>query len=297
MAEQQAVDITELATLGEQFPMRLMQLGFRLMQVFDAAGQDQYRYVIPPVCNVPAGPFFMGSDPQRDPQAKANELPQTEIDIPAFHIATYPLTVAEYACAVQVEAVFLPRASWPRQQRKPDHPVVNIMWRQARDYARWLAQVTGEPWRLPTEAEWEKAARSTGGRLYPWGDHWDTERAHTYASRPHMTMPVGCYTQGVSLYGVQEMTGTVWEWTRSRAVSYPYRIETSEDILGDDLSDRVLRGGSWRSPSEEARVAARRFSSLISIENDRGVRLALGGTQHMLSRLLLAPQRQDDRYW
>jgi hypothetical protein len=93
MVEQQAVDITELAVLGEQFPLRLMQ-------VMDEAGRDQVRYVQSPVCIVPAGPFLMGSSRQLDTYATDDELPQHEVTLPAFQIGQYPLTVAEYACFV-----------------------------------------------------------------------------------------------------------------------------------------------------------------------------------------------------
>src|SRR5579871_1056066 len=89
MAEQHKVDITELAVLGGQFPLRLMRLGFRLIQVIDDQGRDQFRYISPPVCDVPAGPFLMGSDP-----------PQLMI-VNAFALSTYPLTVAEFACFAQ----------------------------------------------------------------------------------------------------------------------------------------------------------------------------------------------------
>jgi formylglycine-generating enzyme required for sulfatase activity len=109
MPNQRVGDITERVVLGEQFPLRLMQLGFRLMQAMDAIGRDQFRYVLPPVCAVPAGPFLMGSDQRHDPDAWDDELPQHTIDLPTFHIGTYPLTVAEYACCVQATRCAAPR--------------------------------------------------------------------------------------------------------------------------------------------------------------------------------------------
>jgi formylglycine-generating enzyme required for sulfatase activity len=105
MASQRTVDITDLAVLSEQFPLRLMHLGFRVIQVIDGAGQDQACYVIPPVCKVPAGPFLMGSDKQYDHQADDNELPRRLVDVPTFQIGIYPVTVAEYAYACRVQAV------------------------------------------------------------------------------------------------------------------------------------------------------------------------------------------------
>src|SRR5215472_13888498 len=105
MPMRRTVDITELAVLGEQFPLWLMQLGFRLLQVMDELGRDTYRHVLPPVCAVPVGPFLMESDNQRNPEASDEELFQHEVVVPAFHIGRYPLTVAEYACAVESGAV------------------------------------------------------------------------------------------------------------------------------------------------------------------------------------------------
>src|SRR5262249_37019470 len=105
----------------------------------------------------------------------------------AYQIARFPVTVAEYACAIRAKAVREPpkRSShtieWRTQLQRLDHPVVNVSWHNAIAYAAWLAKVTGQPWRLPTEAEWEKAARGTDGRIYPWGDLWDQTRANTYS--------------------------------------------------------------------------------------------------------------------
>jgi len=155
MPDQRAIDITELASLGEQFPIRLMQLGFRLMQMIDEAEHDQHRYVVPPVCNVPEGTFTMGSDKQKDSQAEVNEIPQYEIFVPSFQICTYPLTVAEYAYAVKAGAIEEPQTSgvitWEVQQQRPDYPVVCVNWHEATIYAAWLAIMTGQQWRLPTE--------------------------------------------------------------------------------------------------------------------------------------------------
>ena len=129
---QQPIDITELATFGEQFPARLMQLGFRLMQVMDEAGRDQYRYVIPPICDVPAGKLLMCNDKQHEPQASDDDLPQVDIDVQAFQIGRYPVTVAEYACAVQAGMVDEPQANdsitWQGQLHHLDRPVVCVTW-------------------------------------------------------------------------------------------------------------------------------------------------------------------------
>jgi hypothetical protein len=115
MTSHHVVDITELATLGEQFPLRLMQVGFRLMQVIDERGGDRHQYVIPPVCEVPAGAFLMGSDKDKDEQAYDDELPQHTVTLRAYEIARYPLTVAEYTCFVQATKRATP-VDWDDQQ-------------------------------------------------------------------------------------------------------------------------------------------------------------------------------------
>ncbi|SRR5579884_883294 len=276
MASRQSVDITELSVLGGQFSLRLMQLGFRLMQVMDAAGRDQYHYVVPPVCEVPAGSFLMGSDELRDPDASDDEQPQFEVIVPAYNVARYPLTVAEYACFVQAAQYSVPY-DWDQQQCL-DHPVVCISWYDVWAYIQWLNQVTGEAWRLPTEAEWEKAARGTDGRIFPWGDRWDNKRANTRGSWPQTMTPVGNYPGGASPYGVQDMAGNVWEWTstihENLRFTYPYSGNDGREDVADTTSCRVLRGGSWRI-RRIARAAYRQGFPPSAFNNDIGARLAL----------------------
>ncbi len=256
------VDITELAVLGEQFPLRLMQLGFRLVQVLDDTGHDLFRYVIAPVCLVPAGPFLMGSDPHQDAAADANELPQHVVVLPAFAISTYPLTVAEYDCFVRATRHREPgtsygRSSWQQQcAERMDHPVAAVSGEDILAYADFLTQVTGERWRLPTEAEWEKAARGTDGRIFPWGNDWDPMRANTEDDGPGRTTPVGTYADGVSPYGCCDMAGNVWEWTSTVYRRYPYRGNDGREDLRV-RKNRVLRGGSWSHRPNAVRVACR----------------------------------------
>jgi formylglycine-generating enzyme required for sulfatase activity len=243
MADHQIVDITELAVLGEQFPLRLMRLGFRLMQAMDEKRQDLYRYVLPPICEVPAGPFLMGSDPQQDPDAKENELPQRTVTLPTYHLATYPLTVAEYTCFVQTTGYPEPsivNLPWHTQLTEyTDHPVVCVSWHDVASYAHWLAHVTGESWRMPTETEWEKAARGTDGRIFPWGNQWDQTRAKLADRGLWRTLPVGSYPNGASPYGVQDMVGNIFEWT-----STPYYPQTDDENL-TNRTYHIVRSNMW----------------------------------------------------
>jgi formylglycine-generating enzyme required for sulfatase activity len=108
--------------------------------------------------------------------ARDDELPQHRVNLSAFHIARFPITVAEYACAVRAKAVREPptdtflKGGWQVQRQRLDHPIVCISWNDALAYVRWLAVISGQPWRLPTEAEWETAARGRDGRTFPWGN-------------------------------------------------------------------------------------------------------------------------------
>ncbi|HEU5348480.1 MAG TPA: SUMF1/EgtB/PvdO family nonheme iron enzyme [Ktedonobacterales bacterium] len=220
--------------------------------------------ILPPICPVPEGVFTMGSDKNRDKQAYDGETPQYLVEVDAFAIGQHPVTVAEYACAVRAKIVREPppweyrdsKVDWAKQQKHPDHPVVCVSWKDARVYTTWLAKLTGQPWRLPTEAEWEKAARGADGRLYPWGDTFDKARCNTSESGIGTTTAVGSYPTGESPYHVQDMTGNVWEWTSSLFQPYPYRKNDGRENLGS-TENRVLRGGSWYYDSRSARVAYR----------------------------------------
>ena len=124
------------------------------------------------------------------------------------------------------------RHAW-RDGRPPggrdDHPVVLVSYADALAYAAWLSEVTGQTWRLPTEAEWEKAARGTDGRRFPWGNFWNPEVLNSHDLGPFDTMPVGSFPKGASPFGLLDAAGQVFEWTSTSAG--PGR--------------RVVKGGSW----------------------------------------------------
>ena len=157
----------------------------------------------------------MGSDPRKDPHAKQNEQPQHRLHLADFSIGRSPVTNIEYAVFLRATG-HNPPAHWKVlfwKTRMPPfgrgtHPVVNVSWHDAQAYCAWLSHATGNHYRLPTEAEWEKAARGTDARIYPWGDSWAAGRCHV---REHAeitrTAPVGTFPEGVSPYGVQR---TCW---------------------------------------------------------------------------------------
>ena len=229
----------------------------------------------PEMILIPAGEFLMGSDPQKDKYAKDNEQPQHGLYLPDYYIAKIPVTNAQYAAFLEAtghdqprhwEGVRLPRG-------KEDHPVIWVTWHDAMAYCNWLAEKTGKPYRLPSEAEWEKAARGTDGRIFPWGNQWDRKRCNTLESRIDDTTPVGAYPEGASPYGLLDMVGNVWEWTSSLYEPYPYKpYDGREDPAAD--SPRVLRGGSWLPNRRLARCAVRYGLNPDFRSSDHGFRVA-----------------------
>jgi hypothetical protein len=188
---------------AERLPPRLGQLGFAV-----ARTQDGAEFIVPPVCTVPAGAFLMGSDPKDAIDGTfVSEQPQHRVTLAAYQIGKYPVTVAEYACFVH--AGQKEPTNWQQQLGNLDHPVMYVSWRDATAYAQWLAERAGQPWRLPSEAEWEKAARGTNGRIYPWGDRFDASRANTGESKKEDTTPIGSYPSGPGPYGALDMAGNM----------------------------------------------------------------------------------------
>jgi len=206
---------------------------------------------------VPAGSFLMGSDQEKDPQADRSELPQHSITLPGYWIGRYPVTVAQFRAFVAASR-HRPRDS-ESLNGPSEHPVVNVTWHDALAYCRWLGEQTGLPVTLPSEAEWEKAARGTDGRIYPWGDEPPDESLCNFSLNVGETTPVGRYSpRGDSPYGCADMAGNVWEWTRSIWREYPYDPEDGrEDLEAGDEALRVLRGGSFSSSQRRVRCAYR----------------------------------------
>ncbi|HEY7834579.1 MAG TPA: SUMF1/EgtB/PvdO family nonheme iron enzyme [Ktedonobacterales bacterium] len=247
----------------DRFPPRFAGLGFT-PRTLTHAGKP-VEVILPPLCAVPAGPFLMGSDPKQDRDTQDREKPRHEVQVAAFQIARFPVTVAEYACFVRDghaapdKGTYQP-ITWQEQLNRLDHPVVCVSWRDAVAYVAWLAQLTGQPWRLPTEAEWEKAARydpaTRASRVYPWGDAFDQSRANTSGSGRNGTTPVDSYPGGASPCGAQDMAGNVWEWTSSLYQQYPYNASDGRERV-DSTGSRVLRGGSWNRDPAVSRAACR----------------------------------------
>jgi formylglycine-generating enzyme required for sulfatase activity len=212
----------------------------------------------PEMVLIPAGEFLMGSDPSVDKYAWDNQQPQHTLYLPDYYLAKTPLTNAQYAAFVEATDHRQPN-HWETgkpPKGKEDHPVVYVSWRDAVSYCRWLSEVTRRPYRLPSEAEWEKGARGSDGRIYPWGNQWDARRCNARESGQGGTTPVGAYPEGASPYGLLDMAGNVWEWTRSIHKSYPYDPDEGREDL-EAKGRRVLRGGAFLDYAWGVRCASR----------------------------------------
>lgn len=212
---------------------------------------------------VPAGEFWMGGEGEYDGK------PVHRVHLERFQIARVPITNIQYQFFVEATGYSVPE-HW-EDGRPPrgleSHPVVNVSWHDAIVYCRWLSEVTGKPITLPSEAQWEKAARGDQDkREYPWGDEWDETRCNTYELSLGDTTPVGVFPEGVSSYGCLDMAGNVWEWTRSLwgedwkrpSFNYPYSpTDGRENLEAGDEVLRVLRGGSFLDLRLDARCAFR----------------------------------------
>jgi sulfatase modifying factor 1 len=231
----------------------------------------------PEMILIPAGEFLMGSNPKKDKNAADDEQPQHTLYLPDYYLAKTPVTQARYAAFVQATSHRVPNVdeSWAKPYNwsgstppigKANHPVVLVSWHDAVAYCNWLAEVTGKPYRLPSEAEWEKGARGSNGRIYPWGNQWDAKRCNSEEGGKGGTTLVGAYPKGASPYGLLDMVGNVWEWTRSlwgedfreSSFKYPYDpADGREDSGAQDSIYRVLRGSSWNFSQYYARCAYR----------------------------------------
>jgi formylglycine-generating enzyme required for sulfatase activity len=211
--------------------------------------------------HIPAGPFLMGSNPRVDGDARDIEQPQHTQHLPGYQFATTPVTHAQYA--VFVRAAGYPKPiNWQERASPPgreDHPVVYVTWHDAASYCRWLSAEMGVLYRLPSEAEWEKAMRGTDGRIYPWGNRWAPERCISRESGRRETSPVGTCPLGASPYGVLDAVGNVREWTRSLFAPYPYAPADGREVE-KVREGRVLRGGSYYDDATQMRCAARMTS-------------------------------------
>jgi formylglycine-generating enzyme required for sulfatase activity len=292
----------------------------RAGEALGAIGDPRISTLEPPMVPVPAGPFRMGTLEADAPRIiheykhahvqhrfLAKEMPQHEVQLDAFEIGRYPVTNHEYADFVRSTGHRAPK-SWPEGTAPPErdnHPVVRIEHEDALAYTQWLSGETGRAYRLPTEAEWEKAARGTDGRIYPWGNYFEPDRCNTLEGNTFATLyqrarplyavvmrvgsfvvdhgligerfdrlvdttPVGVHPDGASPYGALDMAGNAEEWVADRFELYPgYPFGDTYDWSAEGW---VCRGGAWNRPGDVARVA-RRHGNFVGT-GSIGLRLA-----------------------
>jgi iron(II)-dependent oxidoreductase len=232
--------------------------------LFTPGGRPAFTFGGMEFVRVKGGDFYMGSDNIEfaSPQHLVYQLGYD------FYIGRYPVTNQEHSLYLRETGMPIVMA-----KDKAKHPAVNISFGDALAYITWLNKKyakelpSGYRFRLPSEAEWEKAARGVEGNEYPWGNRFDPKRCNSREGGVGGTTPIGAYSpQGDSAFGAADMAGNVWEWTRSLWGSdeskpqfkYPYRFDDKrEDESVDSSILRVLRGGSFDSSGSYARCAFR----------------------------------------
>jgi len=217
---------------------------------------------------IPAGAFLMGSTKQDIEKLLAldqhieverlnNEIPQREVYLNAYYIDKYPVTNAKYKIFIEsggyTQQVYWSDAGWnyimeskPLENNElddvlngePDCPTVNVSWYEVEAFSKWSRK------RLPTEAEWEKAARGKDGGIYPWGNEFDKTRLNCAEAKIKETTPVNKYPQGQSVYGCFDMAGNVWEWTADWYDSKYYQHAPNKDPQGPNVAEE--NPGFWR---------------------------------------------------
>jgi len=248
---------TELSTIEAELDNRRPEGEF--IDVYDGFGEwigfepvtQMERIIVLPLLmtQVIKGEFLYGEKKER-------------CTVAPFRAGIYPVTNAQFASFIEAGGYQNQRwwnsNGWQWQQREawsqprlwnnsrfnqPDQPVVDVSWYEAEAFCNWLSETYGQPYRLPTEVEWERLARGQDGREYPWGNDWQEGLANTHENRIGQTSTVGLFPGGISPAGAYDCAGNVWEWCA--------------DWYDEKQTDRVLRGGSWYNDVDFARCASR----------------------------------------
>lgn len=238
--------------------------------------------------SVPAGEFIMGSD-----NGDANEMPAHVVYLDSFFIdktevtnGDYKLCVRDGVCQSPLQITSRTRAQYYGNTQFDDYPVIYIDWGMAKTYCEWRGA------RLPTEAEWEKAARGGSSFIYSWGDEFachkgnfdDEDQIDEYVVPGGLncdgypdTAPVGSYPAGASAYGVLDMNGNVWEWVNSQSGPYPYRADDGRESPNSSAM-RVTKGGAFTANDYFSRSSNRRLLSSVNSDDVTGFRCVTDST-------------------
>lgn len=261
----EATAVTTEATM----PVNTVTPGFEIGSTM--VGRDGMTLVF-----VPAGEFEMGSE-----LGNGNEKPVHTVNLNAYWIDRTEVTNKQYAacvadggCAPPTENKSYLHSTYYGNTEYDDYPVIYVDWNKAQAYCAWAGR------RLPTEAEWEKAARGTDGRIYPWGNTPPSEQLVNYGMNAGDTTKAGALPSGASIYGALNMAGNVWEWVSDWYDKDYYQVSPAENPRGPGSGDgRVLRSGSWVSKIENIYSASRLSDDPSSSKNIYGFRCAIGISQ------------------
>ena len=259
---------------------------------------------LPPVgapawIEVPEGPFLLGTDEDegQEQNHRAHESPRVTLDLPAFEIDRFLVTVARFTEFIddggyrrpelwrpigwnfRVDQQLERPRFWNENERAewsayltPTRPAIGVSFYEAEAFARWADA------RLPTEVEWEKAARGPDGLEYPWGDDWIDDAAAFREVGPRKTVPVGVFARGESPYGALDMVGSVWQWCADVFDPKLYARIDDERPRGDEDADlaghRTVRGGAWNTLRYSLRCANRNSYPATARFSNLGFRLA-----------------------
>lgn len=247
---------------------------------------------------IPGGEFTMGAT-ESDKDADEDEKPTRKVYIKSFYIYKFEVTNRQYANFIG-KTGYKPEGEWKLLFNKftADHPVVEVSWEDALAYCKWVGG------RLPTEAEWEKAARGTDGRIYPWGNKWDPDKCNMKLMKTkrwkvaklekhddiwYGTLPVGSFKTGVSPYGVFDMAGNVEEWCSDYFLEDYYKDSPSRNPRGPRDGDaRVLRGGGFFAEKEDVHCTSREDDDPAKWCNLYGFRVVVEG----IRKLRILPLRK-----
>jgi formylglycine-generating enzyme required for sulfatase activity len=292
VAERVRTCLVKLLCVGDLSTVERARAGDTLAKIgdprFDPDGYFLPKEDLLGFIHIPSGEFVMGSAKKTDPDAFGDEEPQHKLKLPEYYIARYPVTVAQFA--VFVDQTKYARLDPRYRNDSPSRPVRHVRWRDALAYCDWLDRTLRiypslpfglkskleQGWKitLPSEAEWEKAARGVDGRIYPWGNVYDPSKANTGDSGIGDTSVVGCFPEDDSPYHCLDMAGNVLEWTRSQWKDYPYNPQDGREDLQSN-SSRALRGGAFSDLRGGARCASRVDSAPDGCLINLGFRVAL----------------------
>lgn len=232
---------------------------------------------------VPAGEFTMGENRYYDwvflLAYNIYDGPVHTVYLDAYYIDKYEVTNEQYRKFVEETGHRIPSCWSDARLNLPDHPVVGVTWEDAVAYATWAGK------RLPTEAEWEKAARGTDKRLWPWGNTFNKDKCNVWESGVKSTTPVKKYEEGKSPYGCYNMAGNVWEWCSDYYDQHYYRASPRRNPQGPNTGlQRVIRGGSFLYFGHYARCAARYRVPWYAQSPQIGFRCAISASEPEIRR-------------